>query len=79
MHSCLLFCVPNSAYCLAWARYDACVYYAELIALGNAEFVNTHRPGKTSPMVYAVREGHSAIILPMMQCGGSPEAGQRLG
>ncbi len=35
--------------------------------------MNTHHPGKTSPMVYAAREGHSGIIQKMIQCGGSPE------
>ncbi len=46
---------------------------AELVALGNTEFVNIHYPGRTSSMVYAAREGRSAIIQKMIECGGSPE------
>ncbi len=47
--------------------------HAELAALGNKHFVNTHRPGKTSPMVYAAREGHWAAVMAMIKCNGNPE------
>ncbi|CAL5221738.1 g3987 [Coccomyxa viridis] len=45
----------------------------ELVALGNINFVNTHRPGRASPMVYAAREGHWPEFVSMIKCNGSPE------
>lgn len=46
---------------------------AELLALGNTDFVNTHAPGKTPPLLYAARQGHAANISSMILCGGNPE------
>ncbi len=46
---------------------------AELAALSNTSFMNTHRPGKISPMVYAAREGHAYAIRQMVVSHGNPE------
>ena len=46
---------------------------AELAALGNTEFVNTHYPGRTSPLVHAARQGHSFVVMQMILCGGNPK------
>lgn len=51
----------------------ACVPFAELKALGNTDFVNTHYPNTVSPMVVAAQERSAEIILKMIQCGGNPE------
>ena len=47
--------------------------FAELLVLGDTDFVNAHHPGRISPMVYAARAGHTTIILQMIQCKGTPE------
>ena len=60
--------------CVAVLRGERSVFaFAELVALGNIHFVNTHRPGRISPMVYAAREGHWPAVMEMIKCGGSPE------
>ncbi len=55
------------------ASWLACVPFAELKALGNTDFVNTHYPNTVSPMVVAAQERSAEIILKMIQCGGNPE------
>ncbi len=41
--------------------------------LGNTDFVNTHHPGRTSPLVCAAQQGNSAALLSMVKSGGKPE------
>ena len=40
--------------------------------MDNREFVNTHHPRGTSPMLYAAREGHPTAIMSMVMCSGNP-------
>lgn len=46
---------------------------AELLRLGNRDFVNTYNADKTPPMIYAAREGYGAAIMQMISCNGSPD------